>query len=132
MPYHHLHRVRESERDPAGLLWPERLLSICHDAWEALLAEAGQPIHRLLTEGRFGLPIVHVELDAAQPLRGALLEVAVVVKELSERSVRVGYAVMSESQVGARAETIHVAIDPSARKAIPLPAELAQALAPYR
>jgi acyl-CoA thioesterase FadM len=131
--YAYLHRVRLDALGPDGVLWPERLLIACHDAWESLLREVGRPIEAILAEGKYGFPIVHVEVDAPKPVRGPELHIAVSVALMPQaKSVRVSYFVADSSgEVLARAQTVHVAIDRSSHRAIAVPDDLREALSRF-
>ena len=55
--------------DAAGIAFTGRLVAIALDALEQGLAAAGLDFAAMLREGRFGVPLVHIEADFAAPMR---------------------------------------------------------------
>lgn len=69
MPFVHPHRVELQEVDAAGVVFYAQFLVIAHRAYEAAFAALGCDLAGLLAEGRWALPMVHVEADYRRPLR---------------------------------------------------------------
>ena len=125
MAYLHQHRVRFQECDPAGIVYFAQVLTFCHEAYEDLLRDGGQPIEALLA-GPVVYPLKRTEADYSAPLRlGDLVQIRVAIGKLSERSFRVDY--MLSDQRGAllaKASTAHVAVDRATMRATQLPAAM--------
>ncbi len=118
-------RVALHDTDAAGVMFFAHLLRHAHDAYEHWLANLGVDLCQLIAAG-VALPIVHASADYLAPLRhGDAVEVAVSLADLSQRRFRLEYKFYSASQqLLARAQTVHVAIDPQQHRACPLPETL--------
>jgi len=119
-------KIKLHETDAAGLLFFSNQFKIIHDAYEALLESIGFGFAELIREKEFFLPIVHCESDFKSPLFvGDLIEIHVEVTKVGKTSFVLNFCLLDASQktVGT-AQTVHVSIDKSSRKKIPLPTEL--------
>ena len=66
--------VRLHHTDAAGVIFCSRLLELAHEAYEALLDEAGLSVGRILADGALRLPVValEAEFNAADPGGGTV------------------------------------------------------------
>ena len=120
--------VRLHHTDAAGVIFYSRLLELAHEAYEALLDEAGLSVGRILAEGKLLLPVVAVEAGFAQPIRvGDRLQVELTLSRSGDHSYQVTYRFRDQAgQVRAHAATRHVALDGSGTGPVLLPPALAQ------
>lgn len=102
-------QVRLHDTDAAGVLFFAHLLRHAHDAYEALMAEAGFPLQGLI-RGGMALPIVHAEADFQAPMRqGDRIRVEVTLAEVRRRSFSLDYRFLDPNGAQrARARTVHV------------------------
>lgn len=120
--------IRLADTDAAGVIYFASLLSICHEAYEASLEEAGISLQSFLKDASLAIPIVHAEIDFFRPLYcGDKIRVIVRPHSLSETEFESEYLLtaLSESEKPfAKAKTHHVCIDPQKRRRISLPASI--------
>ncbi len=118
------------DSDAAGIIFSANLFRICHEAYEAMMAELGYAIGRLLKERPFGLPLVHLDGDFFHPSRvGDHITIEVCVIELNRSSYRLEYSLRTpDNTVCARAHTVHVCVDIPTYKSMPLPEDFRAAL----
>jgi 1,4-dihydroxy-2-naphthoyl-CoA hydrolase len=119
--------VRLADTDAAGVIYFASALSICHEAYEDSLAQAGVNFQQLL-QGSLALPIVHAEIDFFAPVFcGNILEVELFpTLETSEQfSLRYEIFFLGERERSVvRALTRHVAIELATRKRTNLPEQI--------
>ena len=91
--------VRFQETDAAGVVYFANLLSLCHEAYEASLAEAGVDIKRFFSgSSEIAVPIVHAEADFYQPLFcGDAIAITLIPRQLSPQSFEVAYTITAQS-----------------------------------
>lgn len=66
----HVHVVRFSEVDAAGVVFFSRFFELCHHAWEEVLAAAlGPRWFDAMAGSGWGLPLIHAEADFRRPAR---------------------------------------------------------------
>ncbi len=120
--------VRLYHTDAAGVIFCSRLLEMAHEAYEALLDEAGLGVGRILAEGEVLLPVVAVEAEFMKPIRvGDRLQVELTLTRSGDHSYRVTYRFRDPAgQIKARAATRHVALDGSGTEPVPLPPPLSR------
>ena len=120
--------VRLHHTDAAGVIFCSRLLELAHEAYEALLDEAGLNVGRILADGEVLLPVVAVEAEFAKPIRvGDRLQVELRVSRSGDHSYQVAYRFRDPAgQVSARAVTRHVALDAAGTGPVQLPPPLAR------
>ena len=121
--------VRFQDIDAAGIVFFPRILEYFHDAWVSLLARRGVNLAALLREGVWGMPLGHAEADFLGPMRfGDEIVVEIVRLDFSERSLTVGFRVRSPAErVLAVGQVVHVCIDRSTFRSMPLPDEFLEA-----
>lgn len=129
--FQHRFTVGLPDTDAAGVLFYGHLFRHAHDAFEAFMAQCGQPLPQLVADGTWGLPIAHAKADYLRPMRhGERVTVEVTVRELGDRSFRLGYRFRGPGgTLRARAETVHVATDAGDGTSRSLPDALRAALA---
>lgn len=121
------HTIHLEDTDAAGVVYFARLLSICHYAYEAAIAEAGVSLGRLLAEGNLALPIVEARIRFLQPLHcGERITIKVSPQRLSESEFEVVYSIEraggdreacdNHNRLVSQASTRHVCIDPQTRQ----------------
>jgi 1,4-dihydroxy-2-naphthoyl-CoA hydrolase len=117
--------IRLSDTDAAGVVYFAHLLSICHEAYEEALENAGIPLKTLLDIKLTVIPIVHGEIDFYRPLFcGDRIIVKLNPKILSQDSFEITYEIQStpkEEHLFAKAKTQHVCINPTTRKRVEIP-----------
>ncbi|WP_159788669.1 acyl-CoA thioesterase [Sodalinema gerasimenkoae] len=121
------HTIHLDDTDAAGVVYFARLLSICHYAYEAAIAEAGVSLASLLAEAELALPIVEAQIRFLQPLYcGELITIEVTPKRLGESEFEVLYCVRraggdregceNQNRPVSQASTRHVCINPKTRR----------------
>lgn len=124
MPFSHRTTVRFSQVDAAGILYFSRALELCHEAFEAFLADRGMPLSpQQFRGGGVLLPIVHAEVDFSAPMRlGDEVEVQVSVGKQGTSSITFSFRLLGhDGALRATAHHVHVATDPATFAAVPLP-----------
>jgi 1,4-dihydroxy-2-naphthoyl-CoA hydrolase len=119
--------VRFQDTDAAGVVYFANIMNICHEAYEASLAQAGIKLREFFhSQGIVAVPIVHANVDFHQPLFcGDTLRVQLLPSPINDCVFEVAYQVFSVSdQPAASAKTRHICIEPRSRAKRPLPNEL--------
>ncbi|MCB9358170.1 MAG: acyl-CoA thioesterase [Calditrichaeota bacterium] len=129
-PFLFPYTVSLHDSDAAGIIFSANLFRICHEAYEAMMAELGFSIGYLLKHRPFGLPLVHLDGDFFSPSRvGDHLTIELRVSEMGRSSYRVEYLLKTpDGTACARAATVHVAVEVKTYKSIPIPEEFRAAL----
>lgn len=87
MPRIATRRMLINDIDAAGIAYTGRLITIAMETLEEGLAKAGLDFAAILREGRFGLPLVHVEADFTAPFRhGDVVDIDLWCDGISDRS----------------------------------------------
>jgi 4-hydroxybenzoyl-CoA thioesterase len=133
MPHAHTHLILINDVDAAGVAFFARLVAIAHEGYEHALAAAGLPIAALIREGRYGLPVVHIESDFAHPVRHGDVLVATVACERiggSSYACRIDLVIEAEgrSTPAATVRQVHACIDVARGASTPLPEAIRAAL----
>lgn len=131
MIYHHT--IRLEDTDAAGVVYFARLLSICHYAYEAAIAQAGINLAQVLAEGELAIPIIEAQIRFFAPLcLGDEITIKVVPKTIEASQFQVDYSIYTprDKHGGDRpvsqASTHHVCINPKTRQRQPLTPQLTQ------
>ncbi len=129
MPFVYSRTVRFSDTDAAGVVYFATVLSMCHEAFEASLIEAGIEVRSFFSAtGEVITPIVHASVDFFKPMYcGDRILIHMVVAQLNESKFEIRYQIYFEanpSQLISQAVTQHVCIDPLTRKKKALPLTL--------
>ena len=119
------HRLLLDDIDAAGVAFAPRLAALAHQAVERALAGGPLDFARLLAEGRWALPIVHLACDFHAPLRhGDELDLSVGLVALGERSARLRTELRRDGALVATAEQVHACLDRAIGAASPWPEAL--------
>ncbi|PPT06115.1 14-dihydroxy-2-naphthoyl-CoA hydrolase in phylloquinone biosynthesis [Geitlerinema sp. FC II] len=116
--------IRFADTDAAGVVYFASLMSVCHEAYEAAIAESGIDLRSFFSGSDVAVPIVRAEIDFFQPLFcGDAIEVRLAPNQLSSSEFEVIYDIFVRgcSRRASRATTRHVCIDPHKRRRQPLP-----------
>jgi 1,4-dihydroxy-2-naphthoyl-CoA hydrolase len=124
------YQLKMADTDAAGRMFFLAAGRIAHESFEQLLATLGFGLRRILAELPFVLPIVRLEADYREPLYlEEWLTVETGLARLGERSLTLRHQLRKDSGRVAVVVTItHVAVAKETGQAMPLPAELRQAL----
>jgi 1,4-dihydroxy-2-naphthoyl-CoA hydrolase len=122
--------IRLADTDAAGVVYFASLLSICHEAYEEALTQAGINFGDFFRGKTVAIPIVHGEIDYFHPVYcGDRLAIALNPRSLNENSFEVTYQVLAaaspETCLG-KAMTRHTCIEPGTRHRLPLPPPIRQ------
>jgi 1,4-dihydroxy-2-naphthoyl-CoA hydrolase len=133
--------IRFQETDAAGVVYFANLLSMCHEAYEASLAEFGIDLRQFFSSGgEMAVPIAHAAVDFYQPLYcGEAIAITLTPRQLSPQSFEITYTItpqittnqnsdmasaMPPTKPLVQALTRHVCISPRDRRRQVLSAEL--------
>ncbi len=130
--FEHQFQVQFHELDPAGIMFFARLFNHAHDAYAALMAEAGMSLKSILEAGAYRLPLVHAEADYHHPL---LLEdnirVRVQSTTIGNSSFSFEYAFLKQDLCCATLNTSHVFLLESTNASTSIPDSLKRRLRNY-
>jgi 1,4-dihydroxy-2-naphthoyl-CoA hydrolase len=128
MSFTYFRTVRFQDTDAAGVVYFANVLTICHEAYEASLAEAGIDLRVFFSGAQIAVPIVHASVDFLRPMFcGDRLLVRLAPQSVKESEFLVTYQlffVNKQEPMISRALTRHVCIDPHTRTRQNLPVEL--------
>ncbi len=123
-------RVRFQDVDAASTIYFPKVLEYFGDCYMALLTASGLDVPGMLRERRLAAPLAHAEADYLSPLFfGDEVLVEIVKAVVGETSLTLGHRIKKGERVTSLGRTVHVFIDPHSFKPVPVPAELARALA---
>ncbi len=126
--FSHARTIRFPDTDAAGVVYFANYLSICHEAYEESLAQAGLPLATFFSDNGISLPISESEAKYLRPLTcGDRIRISVQPRALTDDSFEVLYEMSRElpaPKIVARVRTVHVAISPTKRERVPLPEAL--------
>ncbi|MGB7087821.1 MAG: thioesterase family protein, partial [Phormidesmis sp.] len=95
--------IRFHETDAAGVVYFANLLTLCHEAYEAALAEAGVDLKQFFSSARssgddsnekggIAVPVVHAEADFYRPLFcGDAIAIILMPTQLTLHSFEIAY-----------------------------------------
>jgi 1,4-dihydroxy-2-naphthoyl-CoA hydrolase len=127
MPFTYKRTVRFSDTDAAGVVFFANVLSICHEAYEASIAESGIDVKAFFTHPLVAFPIVHANVDFLRPMYcGDELSISLIPQKLGVDKFELAYEVSIADVLVAKAITRHVCIDVNSRVKQELPAEIMQ------
>jgi 1,4-dihydroxy-2-naphthoyl-CoA hydrolase len=134
MPFIYARTVRFQDTDAAGVVYFANVLAMCHEAYEASLAETGIDLKQFFGKGAIAVPIVHASVDLRQPMFcGEQYAIHLTPTQLSPSKFSIQYAIFgaaSTQQVStqqvSQAATIHIAIETHKRTRAALPENLTQ------
>lgn len=126
MAFVYYRTIRFKDTDAAGVVYFANVLSICHEAYEASLAEAGVELKTFFGKGELAVPILHADIDFRQPLHcGDQISVHLVATAMDEHRFAVNYQISTTDRPAATAQTTHICITRDRRRC-PLPPQLQQ------
>lgn len=129
MPFAYQRTIRLADTDAAGVVYFARTLSLCHEAYEAALADGGVALRDLLGATDVVVPIARSEADYLRPLHpGDTVRITATPERLSDDAFAIRFEVHrlgTPEKLAARVRTEHVCTSPSKRTRVPLPAALA-------
>lgn len=122
-------QVRFGHVDPAGIVYFPRIFDYVHDVFEELFEEhVGARYYHLLLERRFGMPLVHSDVDFKRPLHfGDRPLVRVTCFHLGRSSVGLRYRFFVDLELRVEARMTVVATDLERMAPIPVPPEFREA-----
>ncbi len=121
--------VRFGDTDAAGVVYFANVLSMCHEAYEAALIDAGIDARLFFRGDVLAVPIVHGEVDFHQPMccgDRLMIRVMPLATAASEFEVRYQVLLEGHDHSVSHALTRHVCIDRKTRQRILLPSMLRQ------
>lgn len=120
--------VHFCDTDAAGVVYFANVLAMCHEAYEASLAEAGIDLKAFFRNSEIAVPIAHAEVDFWRAMEcGDRLVLHLMPTRLSPAEFAIAYTIFSDSQPEkpvSKALTRHVCINPATRQRQPLTVEL--------
>lgn len=124
-------QVRMHDTDMAGILYFPRQFRFAHDALEDFVESLGFSFDQVFHREKFVFVIVHAESDYLAPLRvGDKLDIHLTIENIGETSFTVNYLIykLDKTLVG-KAKTVHVTLESTSRKKIPIPENFKKLLA---
>ena len=120
--------VRFADTDAAGVVYFAQLLSICHEVYEAAIADLGFDLRQFFSDrGDQILPIIHAEMDYRRPVYcGDRLQIELQAELLASDRFRIDYRVLCDGELVAQAQTVHLCLETQTRSRSPLPERLQQ------
>jgi 1,4-dihydroxy-2-naphthoyl-CoA hydrolase len=129
MPFVYSSTVHFADTDAAGVVFFANYLRICHEAYEAALAEAGINLKSFFSDAGVLVPISRSEASYLRPLfPGDKLSVSCTPAILSEHSYEIRFEITRlgpPQKVAGQVRTEHVCISSKSREREALPAALA-------
>jgi YbgC/YbaW family acyl-CoA thioester hydrolase len=120
--------VRFQDIDAAGIVFFARIFDYFHDAYVQHMASQGILLAEVLTDRRWGAPLVHAEADYGKPLRfGGDYVIEIVDASARDTALTVHYQIRAASDATAahcRGFTTHVFVDMDTMKPRPIPEEV--------
>ncbi|NJM89431.1 MAG: acyl-CoA thioesterase [Hydrococcus sp. RU_2_2] len=116
--------VRLSDTDAAGVIYFARLLSLCHEAYEASLETSGIQLRDSIENSSIAIPIAHCSADFLRPIFcNDKLAIHLSSQFLKQNEFEIDYTIYGQStslECLAKAKTRHVCIDLATRRRNPL------------
>ena len=128
MPFTYHRTIHFPDTDAAGVVFFPNYLSICHEAYEESLAEAGIDLRAFFSNSAVVVPISKSNADYLRPLYcGDKIRITVRPAQLTETTYAVEYEMTklgTVEKLAAQVKTFHVCISSETRDRAPLPSEL--------
>ncbi|NES07091.1 MAG: acyl-CoA thioesterase [Okeania sp. SIO2F4] len=119
MSFYYTRIVHFQDTDAAGVVYFANILAICHEAYEASLAEFGINLKVFFSNQEIAIPIIHADVDFRRPMFcGDELTIELIPKGWGDDEFEISYQVFLkevEEQWVARTNTKHVCIHPRSR-----------------
>ena len=122
------------DTDAAGVIFFVNYFVFAHETYELFLEKIGYSLRRIIERESFLLPIVHAESDYHQMIRVEdKITIVLNVDKIGRTSFTLVYDYFLENQelVGG-VKTVHVCVDKTTLKKIPIPEDFQQALKKYK
>lgn len=122
--------IHFQDTDAAGVVYFANGLSLCHEAYEASLANSGINLQSFFRGTAIAVPITHASIDFFKPMFcGDRVMISLTPSLLTSASFQIKYELYfevtdSEKKAIAKALTKHICIDPNTRKHCELSADL--------
>ena len=115
--------IKFADTDAAGVVYFSNLLSICHEAYEEYLSTNLElDLNKFFQDKSTAIPIIHAQIDFAQPLFcGDQISIFVSPQLVNDKVFEISYRINKDSITVANASTRHICINPQTRKTKPLP-----------
>jgi 1,4-dihydroxy-2-naphthoyl-CoA hydrolase len=128
MPFQYDRTIRFKDTDAAGVVYFANILSLCHEAYEESLRQAGIDLSEFFGRGAIAVPITHTEADFRRPLRcGDTVAIHLTPTLIAADSFEIRYEVLQATgKMAAIALTRHVCIETASRQRQALPPGLGQ------
>lgn len=123
--------ARSSSIDETSHIYFPELFRLVDEGIEALLAEIGFPLSRLIPEERRALPIVHAEADFLSPIAFGDTVTSTLVPSVGESSVSVRASGTVGGEAVYEATVVRVFVDADSFEKRPIPVEMADGLGRY-
>lgn len=123
--------MRFSRTDAAGVIYFAQVLDLAHEAYEALMEDAGCPLATFLRPNSIHLPIIRSEADFRLPMRsGDRLRIEISVTHIGARSFATTSRILVEPEaaVAAQVTLYHCCVYPDGHGATDIPDWLRAAL----
>lgn len=129
MPFTYERVIHFPDTDAAGVVFFANYLSICHEAYEEALADAGITLRTFFAEQAVVVPVSKSSADYLRPLFcGDKVRVTVKPTLLTDNSYSVDYEMVrlgtTSTKLAASVHTAHVCITAQTRERTVLPAKL--------
>ncbi len=123
-------QIKLHDTDAAGILFFGKQFFFIHDAYEKYLEKIGYGFADLIKSTKYFLPIVHAEGTYKHPLFvGDEITVKVKLTNIGTTSITFEYVITNKKGVlVGTAKTVHVTINKTTRKKVPLPKAFRSAL----
>jgi len=120
------------DTDPAGLVYFPNIFHYCHIAMERLFAEhCNREYSELIQNDNLGFPTVRSDAEFLVPLvYGDTIRVEVETLVIGNSSVKLQYSVWrtADEVLCSRVQQVHVAMNLSSRRSIPIPPDIRRGL----
>jgi 1,4-dihydroxy-2-naphthoyl-CoA hydrolase len=121
--------IHFGDTDAAGVVYFAKVLVICHEAYEAAIAQAGINLREFFNSSSpIAMPIVSAQVDFFQPMYcGDRLLINLLPEILSSSTFKIDYQIFSredQTKLIAKASTKHTCIDSKLRSLQPFPPEI--------
>ncbi len=134
MPFIYKRTVRFQETDAAGVVYFANILAICHEAYEASLAESGVNLQSFFCYPKIAIPITNVSADFFQPMFcGDRQTIQLMPRQISNSNFEINYEIYLEGNsttqgevvaCAAKATSQHVCIHTTERVRTSLPPDI--------
>jgi len=122
-------RINFFDADPAGVMFFGHVYSLCHSAYEELVAGFGLP-ENYFNHPEIAIPVVHSEADYMKPLYpGEEVTIEIEAGQIGKSSFNLLYSVYnSRNEKAASVKTAHVFIDKKSFSKRSIPGDFLQKL----